>query len=57
MEDEVGVQSKEELQNPVEGGAKDEVSVHLPAPPSWKKLVFFFFSLSFFFPVLVFSAF
>ncbi|XP_023514329.1 methyl-CpG-binding domain-containing protein 11-like isoform X3 [Cucurbita pepo subsp. pepo] len=39
MEDEVGVQSKEELQNPVEGGAKDEVSVHLPAPPSWKKLL------------------
>ncbi|XP_022960052.1 methyl-CpG-binding domain-containing protein 11-like isoform X3 [Cucurbita moschata] len=39
MEDEVGVQSKEELQNPVEGGAKDEVSAHLPAPPSWKKLL------------------
>lgn len=37
MENEVALQNKEHPQNPVEG-SKDEVSVQLPAPPSWKKL-------------------
>ncbi|XP_038897995.1 methyl-CpG-binding domain-containing protein 11-like [Benincasa hispida] len=37
MENQLALQNKEHSQNPVEG-SKDEASVQLPAPPSWKKL-------------------